>query len=279
MTAGYSQPNEGEEDLLRDRLTLAALAAADGFHSMSAAGGGGWVSDIGGAPCWYSESYIPVFNGAGIFSDDLINGDTLKAIDAFFRHRQRPYSLITLDRLIPNAARLLAMWGYAEYDYMPLMWLHGPPQDLSQARHENKIKVERVRTATQLETYRSVLRQVFHLPMPEIELILGDNALQAPHVRHYLGYWEGEAVGTGSLVQFRSVAGIWNVGTLSSHRRRGLATEMMRQVLTEARAEGYVSSVLLASNEGVPIYTHLGYTILSTLRVFVPRERVVRAYD
>lgn len=273
MTASYSQSTDDEDGSLRDRLMLAALAAADGFHSMSAAGGGGWVSDIGGASCWYSSSAIPVFNGAGIFSDDLINGETLGAIGAFFEKRHRPYSLITLDRLIPNAARLLAMWGYAEYDYMPLMWLDGPPNELSQAHRGNEVTIGRVRTVTQLETYRSVLRQVFHLPVAEIDLILGDNTLRVPRVRHYLGYWEGEAVGTGSLVQFRSVAGIWNVGTLSSHRRRGLATEMMRQVLSEARAEGYNSSMLLASNEGVPIYSHLGYTTLSTLRVFVPKAR------
>ena len=45
---------------------------------------------------------------------------------------------------------------------------------------------------------------------------------------------------------------------------------MMRHILSEARAMGYASSMLLASDEGTPLYRRLGYRALGMVQVYVP---------
>ena len=45
---------------------------------------------------------------------------------------------------------------------------------------------------------------------------------------------------------------------------------MMRHILAEARGVGYASSMLLASDEGVPLYRRLGYRALGMVQVYVP---------
>lgn len=258
-------------DTERARLVRLAMAAVDGFRSLSLSADGGSADDVGGAVCWYSSSYVPVFNGAGVFDERLITRETLSAIEGYFKWRGRPYSVMSLDALVPYAGRLLSRYNYAEYDSMPAMWLEGPPRD--EARGSEELWVSRVNTPAPLSSFRNILSQVFYLSMAEVNLVLGEKTLQAPHVRHYLGWLDSAPVGTATLVLSGKVAGVWNVGTLQEYRRRGVAAALMRHILADARSLGYYASMLLASNDGLPMYTRMGYETLSTVRVFVPSKQ------
>lgn len=270
-TASNANKTGANSDSARARLMMLATAAADGFRSLSLSADGGSTDKIAGAACWYSSSYIPVFNGAGIFDPQQITRETLSAIEAYFKWRGRPFSVMSLDALVPYAARLLLRFNYTEYDSMPAMWLDGPPADA--LRGSSDLWVSRVTTPPHLATFRSLLSQVFHLSMSEVNLVLGEKTLNVPTVRHYIGWLDNTAVGTATLVLSGKVAGVWNVGTLPEHRKHGVATAIMRHILSEARSLGYQSSMLLASNEGLPLYARLGYETLSTIRVFVPSKQ------
>ena len=258
-------------DAARARLMMLATAAADGFRSLSLSAEGGSTDNVGGAACWYSSSYVPVFNGAGIFDPRLISRETLSAIEAYFKWRGRPFSVMSLDALVPFATNLLDRFNYTEYDSMPAMWLEGQPRD--ELRGSGDLWVSRVSTPGPLASFRSILSQVFHLSMAEVTLVMGEKALQVTHVRHYLGWLDNVPVGTATLVLSGRVAGVWNVGTLPEYRRQGIAAALMRHILLEARSLGFQSSMLLASNEGMPLYARLGYETLSTIRVFVPSKQ------
>lgn len=264
-----SKPNSSVPN--RARLTLIALAAADGFRSLSLSADGGSTDNVGGAACWYSSSYVPVFNGAGIFAPELITRETLSAVEAYFKWRGRPYSIMSLDALVPYAARLLNRYNYTEYDSMPAMWLEGPSQDA--VRGSPDLWVSRVSTPGPLASFRAILSQTFNLSIAEVNLVLGEKTLQVAHVRHYLGWLDNIPVGTATLVLSGKVAGVWNVGTLQEYRGQGVAAALMRHILSEARTLGYNSSMLLASNDGMPLYARLGYETLSTVRVFVPAKQ------
>src|SRR6476659_2090660 len=81
-------PLTAEQETTEHSTFLAlARAAADGFRVLSMSADGGSSDDIGGAICWYSTSYVPVFNGASILDPDLINQTTLSAIEGYFRPR------------------------------------------------------------------------------------------------------------------------------------------------------------------------------------------------
>jgi predicted acetyltransferase len=103
--------------------------------------------------------------------------------------------------------------------------------------------------------------------------VLSVRTLQIPHVRHYLGWLGNTPVATASVVLSGKVAGVWNVGTVREYRRRGVASAIMRYILSEARTLGYESSMLLASEDGKPLYEKLGYETLSNVRVFVPARQ------
>src|SRR6266542_4197069 len=70
------------------------------------------------------------------------------------------------------------------------------------------------------------------------------------------------------------------VGVLPTHRRRGIAAELMRALLDDARERGELFSVLYASEGG--IYGRYGYglgTIGLTLRIETARSAFVRGYS
>lgn len=63
--------------------------------------------------------------------------------------------------------------------------------------------------------------------------------------------------------------GIHYVATEAAHRRKGLASLLVRALLDAGRASGLRSATLQASAEGLPVWTHLGFRRVATLRGFV----------
>lgn len=253
-----------------NRFISLARAAGDGFRSI-ALPAEGESHIVGGVWCWRSASSVPVFNGALLLTSEDITGGTLHAVRAYFEGRE--YSVMTLDALVPNSHNLLAGFGYTEYDTLPAMWLEQARGDLlmqHRGRMSGELRVMRVESSAELAAYRAIVGGAFGLPAGEINSILSNRALHVPHTRHYLAWWGDMPVGTVSLVLAGEVAGVWNVGTLTAYRRRGIGMGMVRHVLSEARTEGYNQFMLLSSTEGLSLYARLGFTTLSTLRVFVP---------
>lgn len=188
--------------------------------------------------------------------------------------------MMALDALVPNSHALLADFGYEEYDALPAMWLGSTPHNpilppayrLLPSRSEgDALRVLRVESSEDLALYRIIVGQAFGLPADEVDLILSERALSVPPMHHYLAWWGNMPVGTVSLVLIGGVAGVWNVGTLTEYRRRGVGIGMMRHALAEAHTLGYRRCMLLSSTEGLALYARLGFTTLSTLRVFVPQ--------
>ena len=251
---------------LDEKLMALALATADGFRALSQAAEGGSVADVGGAMCWYSSSFVPTFNGAGLFSEKLLNRDTLSAIENYFGASGEPYSLLTIDGLVAGAYEWLVDHDFVELNSSPAMWLDLPEERWQQS--PPALTIRQVATEADLVAFRHVLNRVFAIPPAELELIMSDRALQVPDVRHYVA-WAGEqAVGSTSLVLSTQAAGIWNVGTMYDYRRQGIGVEMMHHALAEAAGLGYQSSMLLASAQGLPLYERLGYKTISTARMF-----------
>lgn len=245
-----------------------ALAATEGFKSLSMAAQGRY-DVVCGVQCWYCASSVPVFNGAAILHDHMLNPDTIRGIEEYFTSKDRPYSLVTMDALLHEAWRVLADLGYHEYERMPAMWLEGLPHASPGNGGNPDLWLSRVRTQRDLATFRTLLSAIFYITREEIELVMGEEALEVPSVRHYVGFVGNEPVGTITNVMNGPVPGIWNVGTVSRYRRRGIGASMMTSVLLEAAAEGHRASMLLASRDGIPLYEQLGYRTLSTVRVFV----------
>lgn len=71
---------------------------------------------------------------------------------------------------------------------------------------------------------------------------------------------EGQAVGTGSLYwRSGSLAAIHDVGVLESHRRQGLGTQIVRELLSLAHQEGIENCYLQCEASMESFYTGLGF--------------------
>ncbi|HYO48282.1 MAG TPA: GNAT family N-acetyltransferase [Chloroflexia bacterium] len=285
MAPARRQHPLSDEYLSHDRLLQMAIAAAEGFSAICMPAGGA-MERVGGVQCWRSSSTVPVFNGASILSEAQMNRNTFSALEDYFMPHGRPYSFITLEALAPKAHALMPALGYREYDSIPAMLLDDLPNaefampELGEAQEPAKsavaipqsahLRVAPIQDEDDLITFRTILSLSFHIFPSDVELIMAEPALHATNIRHYLAWLGGDPVGTISLVLGESLAGIWNVGTLSSYRGQGIATSMMRYALSEARALGYTSSALLSSNEGMSLYARLGYTTVGAVKVYTP---------
>ncbi len=69
------------------------------------------------------------------------------------------------------------------------------------------------------------------------------------------------------------------VATEATHRRRGLASQLLRALLSAARDEGLQSATLQASPDGLPVYERLGFRRIATLRGYLRSDSAVDAHD
>ncbi len=89
-------------------------------------------------------------------------------------------------------------------------------------------------------------------------------------LRMYVGFVAGQAVAAAELCLGGGVAGLYNIATLATQRRKGYGTAITRQPLLDARAEGVEVAVLQAAPDGVGIYRRLGFTEFGVVREYKP---------
>jgi ribosomal protein S18 acetylase RimI-like enzyme len=93
-----------------------------------------------------------------------------------------------------------------------------------------------------------------------------------PAARAYVALDAGEPVAACGTVLRDGDAGVLFVATMPSAQRRGLASELMRHALREARAEGARTTSLEASAQGEPVYARMGYRSLGRLGMWERRK-------
>jgi GNAT superfamily N-acetyltransferase len=92
------------------------------------------------------------------------------------------------------------------------------------------------------------------------------------HGQVYVARVEGRAAACVAALDAGDDCAIFNVGTLSQARGRGLCTGLMRKALAEARRRGCTTTSLQATTMGRPIYARLGYRELGVIEMWERRR-------
>jgi ribosomal protein S18 acetylase RimI-like enzyme len=87
---------------------------------------------------------------------------------------------------------------------------------------------------------------------------------------HVIGLLDGTPVATASLMVAGGAAGIYNVVTLESVRRRGIGTAMTAAAVRRGAERGMELATLQASSMGRPVYERLGFRFVCDLVPYRP---------
>ncbi len=124
-----------------------------------------------------------------------------------------------------------------------------------------ELQIKRVENEEELAIWSRVLTHVFGMPdfvtdaMYDVLLHLG---FDSP-LLNYAGFIDHEVVAISSVFLGAGVAGIYNVGTVESARRKGIGAAMTAIPLLEARVLGYRVGALESSESGFNVYHKLGF--------------------
>lgn len=136
------------------------------------------------------------------------------------------------------------------------------------------LRIERVSQPGQVADFARIMAANWTPPDPEAPAFYAAAAglILRPDspLRLYVGYLEERPVATAELCLAGGVAGLYNILTLASERRRGFGMALTARPLLDARAEGVRTAILQASEEGQRIYTRLGFRPSGQYREFKP---------
>ncbi|KIG18085.1 Protein containing acetyltransferase (GNAT family) domain protein [Enhygromyxa salina] len=112
----------------------------------------------------------------------------------------------------------------------------------------------------------------YAIDVPVIAGIVG-----SPGVQLLIATLGDEPVGTSMLFEDTHAVGVHMVGVLPTHRRRGLAREIMFETLRRARDAAAANVVLQASQLGEPLYRSLGFEAQFVLTNYMTPRADARA--
>lgn len=97
---------------------------------------------------------------------------------------------------------------------------------------------------------------------------------QAPEeLRRYGASVDGDPAACAAWLRVGDDCTVYMVACLPAAQGRGLATDLMIRMLSDAQAEGCTTTTLQASRPGYPIYRKLGYHDLGPLEMWERRSR------
>ena len=132
-----------------------------------------------------------------------------------------------------------------------------------------ELMIRKVRTAPETLDFAHLSSVIFNLSYRTAQAIYGNPDVWAGAMEGWVGYLDGQAVSLATVVIAAGVAGVYSVGTLPSHQRRGYAEVMIRHALGQCPAGAVQGSVLQSTVEGMNLYTRLGYQPVTSFGVYI----------
>jgi GNAT superfamily N-acetyltransferase len=178
------------------------------------------------------------------------------------------FYLTPVSKPMDEIDRQLRARGLTKSEGFAVMWadLHKLVQERP---NPEGLTIERIVDDAGMDTYRDIYHEGHEPNRAFIDYMTGGMKIygyepDAP-IRNYLGYLDGEAVGTSQLNLNGGVVCINSVVVRPEFRRRGLGTAITLETLRLAIPFCFKYAVLWATEMGIGIYRRMGFQVL-----FVP---------
>lgn len=195
---------------------------------------------------------------------------TVAAIIDFFDARSIPFIARMREAVAPEMEDALVAAGIPYSDTVPGMLLANastcrPPETTG-------LRIETVRDRAPMRHWQRIVSESFGLPLAAVESFFVPRYFAEAGLESYLGYIDDAPVCTSTLLVTNGIAGVHNVGTLASHRRRGLGEAMTAQAVVRGAELGCGSAFLQASEMGQPVYQRMGFETVAPYRTYHRRS-------
>lgn len=203
--------------------------------------------------------HISTFNAA-IFED--YRAITATNVDRMLAQLDRyhlPWSIQFSDQSPrPTFEESIDLTGLYEVFNDPVMFCNGRLK-LESALPISDAHVYPVLTYQDQRVYCDVVGEGFHMAAHGEPFI--ETMLEMKESYSVIATLDGNPIGAGTVICCNGVAGVYNVTTLPSARRRGVGTAMMEDLHNYALSQGYAGTALASSAMGLSMYNRLGYRL------------------
>lgn len=179
---------------------------------------------------------------------------------AFFGERQRGFSLHVRRHIDTDLESVCEAHGMVKIGNSAGMVLDAPLPD-KPTDEAITVKVVADRQAA-VDFAGVTVASYKSLGLPEEsgkQMFASPERILKPHVVPVVAYDNGVPVSAAMALMSHGIAGIYWVGTVETHRRRGLAELCTRIAGNNAFERGATHVVLQASHMGEPVYQGMGY--------------------
>ncbi len=192
-------------------------------------------------------------------------GSAIGRAAEYFKGLGLPFVVRIREGIAPGAEQASEEFGLPYSDTVPGMALH-PVSSVQTPPPELDIRL--VRNPGDLQRFREVAAAGFGIPVEGAAMLLRDSILDERSIESYLGFVDGVPVATSTLVKVGNTAGVYNVATIDTHRKRGYGEAMTWRAVAGGVAARCDVAILQASQIGRPIYERMGFRLVAPYRTF-----------
>lgn len=221
---------------------------------------------IGGFPIAALNSVV-----RSIFPDETADQQIQEVLQVFERRNLPMNWLITPETRPLDLANRLMERGFQAGSSLIAMGrsLEGlPPLAFPEG-----FRIEEVRSDRLLDLWARVGQVSYHLPPQAVQVRIKQfsKVLESDlwPVKLYVGFAGDEAVCTSGIRLTPQSAGVYFVGTLPEHTRRGYGQQITLKALHDAQKLGHHTGVLMSTAEGLKVYERLGFSQVGVFQSYV----------
>jgi ribosomal protein S18 acetylase RimI-like enzyme len=245
----------------------------DSFRVLAARASRGEVRELPGVSIASSGVAFQMFNAAFLSApvgSDVELDHCVQLAEVHFDARGQEWAYWICNGWLDHRVRRRAQQIFSRHNLRLSVELPGMICEnlLAPLRPPPRLDIRRVANEPTRDAFCELGSACFNVPLPWFREVFQASGVWGEFVA-YVGYADGEPVCTAATVTGSGVVGVYNVGTLPSHRRHGYGEAMVRHALAVARSEhGLTRSILQSTQSGIRLYEQLGFRAVTSVSVY-----------